>query len=245
MANPVSLATMITAVQVRAGIVNFTGLVTLPMIRDLLNEEIVEMMDEQVTQRGMEYFRSSVTFQTVPNQSGYPLPTDFFELMSMDVVVSPFQTLTARPYSEWERNRFRWMNGWVSWLPVWYRLLGTASISGAALTPGTVNFTPTPIMQSIFTLNYVPCFQPFDLTGLQDGNVIDGVNGWHFMAVWGATASVLEIMEQDSTYALQKKEAVRQRIAALGADRNAYEPEQIHDVTARDDDAFGFGFGNG
>ena len=135
MSNPVSMATMITQVQTRAGLINFSGNITTAMIRDILNEEIAEMFDEQIAQRNMEYFRSSVSFQTVPNQSGYFLPTDFFEMISMDVIVSPFQTLTAVPYMEHERNRFRWYNGWVAWLPVWFRLLGTASQSGAVLTP--------------------------------------------------------------------------------------------------------------
>ena len=240
MASPVSLATLIARVRNRANLENFAGVVSDSNIIDLLNEEIQEMMDEQVAQRGMEYFRSQISFNTVPNQSAYPLPTDFYELISMDVFVAPQQVLTARPYMEFERNRFRWYPGWVTWLPVFFRMLGTATISGPALTPGTINFIPAPSMIAQFTLNYIPCFQPFALDGSQNNNVIDGVNGWEGMAVWGAVASALEKLEQDSSYAQAKKEQFRERIQAMAGDRHAGDPERIHDVQV-DYDIFGFG----
>ena len=235
MANPVSMTQMIAMVRNRANLQNLATNVADSDIIDLLNEEIAEMMDEQVAQRGMEYFRSSLVLQTVANQSAYSLPTDFFELISVDVFVAPQQVLTARGYPEWRRNSFRWYPGWVSWLPVYFRMLGTATVSGAALTPGTINFIPAPSMVATFVLNYIPCFQPFALDGSQNGNVIDGVNGWQFMAVWGAVASCKEKLELDSSVAFTRKEQARQRIQAMAGDRYAGEPEPVHDMAAETD----------
>ena len=73
--------------------------------------------------------------------------------------------------------------------------------------------------------------------------MIDGVNGWHGMAIWGAVATINEIQEQDSTFALKKKEDFRARIQAMAGDRHAGDPERIHDVHAVDMDTFGFGNG--
>jgi hypothetical protein len=239
MSNPVSLGTMVARVQNRANLQNLQTNVSQADIRDFLNESIQEMFDEQIAQRGMEYFREVVSFNTVPNQSAYSLPLDFYELISMDVFVAPQQVLTARPYMEYERNRFRWYPGWVTWLPVFFRLLGTATMSGATLTPGTINFIPAPSMIAQFSLNYIPCFQPFATDGTQDSMVIDGVNGWEGMAVWNAVAMCKEKLQEDPAFALGKVEQFRARIQAMAGDRHAGDPERIHDVQV-DYDIFGF-----
>lgn len=238
MANPVSLGTMVARVQNRANLQNLQTNVSQADIRDFLNEAIQEMFDEQIAQRGMEYFRSALSLNTIPNQTAYPLPTDFYELISMDVFVAPQQVLTAVPYMEHERNRFRWYPGWVTWLPVYFRLLGTATMSGPSLTPGSINFIPAPSMVATFTLNYIPCFQPFATDGSQDGYVIDGVNGWEGMAIWSAVAMCKEKLQESSEFALAKVEQFRARIQAMAGDRHAGDPERIHDVMV-DFDIFG------
>jgi hypothetical protein len=141
---------------------------------------------------------------------------------------------------EHERNKFRWYPGWVWWLPVYFRILGSPSTTGAALQPSTINFIPAPQLQATFTWNYIPAFTPFATDTSQLGYVIDGVNGWEGFAVWHAVAMALEKLEQDSSYAQSRVEAFRTRIETMASERHSGDPERIHDVFV-DYDMFGLG----
>ena len=107
MSAPIAFSALITSVQLRANIDSQAGPVTLPEIREYLNEGLAEYWDLLVQGRGQEHIRKANTFSTVAGTAAYPLPVDFYELISVDVQIAPNQYLTATPYMESERNAFR------------------------------------------------------------------------------------------------------------------------------------------
>ena len=128
--------------------------------------------------------------------------------------------LTARPYMEAERNRFRWYPGWFYNQPVYYRLQGNS-----------IGFIPVPSGAFTVTLNYYPTFTKFATNGTQDASTFDGVNGWEEYAVWKAAADCIAKEENDPAYALGKVAELRARIEGLAALRDAGNAERVHDVT--------------
>lgn len=236
MSLPKTLSTMLTDVIQRANLENFVAesgtFISKPELRGYLNETIAELYDMLVEARGQEYYRKEYTFQTINNQPSYALPPDFYELISVDIFLAPNIVLTAHPYMESERNRFRWYPGWFYNMPVYYRLLGSQSATGAALMPARINFIPAPSAVYSITLNYIAAFRPFLTDGTEDLYIFDGINGWEGFATWNVAAICLEKMQKDSSYARARAEEFKRRIQGLAADRDAGSPERPHDVSS-------------
>jgi hypothetical protein len=235
---------MLTAAQQRSNIENLVlaanSVITLPEMRGYFNEALQETYDLIVQARGQEWYRKSYTFQTTSNQSGYPIPADLYQLISVDINLGGNLFLTARPYMESERNAFRWLSAWFYDTPVYFRLQGTPDSTGANLAPSNINFIPSPNSNFAVTLNYYPVFRPFLTDGTEDNNVFDGINGWEGHAIWAVTAICLEKLKQDSSFARAQVEKFTQRIEALAPDRHAGDPERVHDTLTGGNDAFGF-----
>ena len=227
---------MLTQVQLRANIDLELGPVTLPEIRDYLNEGLAEFWDLLVEARGQEHIRKSQTFNTVSGTSAYPLAADFYELISIDIQIAPAQYLTATPYMESERNAFRLYPAWAGWflsMPVYYRIQGTPTEGGggiATVVEKTLNFIPTPQSAYPITVNYIYRMPVFDTAGSQDASVIDSVNGWTAYAVWWAVAAVKNRLREDPSFAMGRMEMMKQRIQALAPQNDAGDAERIRDV---------------
>lgn len=244
MPQPITLGSMLTSITRRANIENFVGesgtLITNPELREYVNEAGQELYDLLVEARGPEFFRKAYTFTTSPSVGEYSLPNDLHELISVDLFIAPNQVLSARPYMESERNRFRWYPGWYFNMPVYYRLLGSPTSKAAVLQPYRINFIPQPTAVNTVVINYVPVFKVWATDGTEDNFVFDGVNGWESYIVWSVAAMCLEKMEQSSEFALAQKVRIEQRIRDLAADRDAGNAERVHDVSA-DLEPFGWG----
>jgi hypothetical protein len=234
---------MLTSIQRRANIENFVlasgSMIQLPELREYVNEVSQELYDMLVAARAQEYFRKAYSFQTSPNVGEYILPRDLYQLLSVDLFIAPNQVLSARPYMEAERNRFRWYPGWYYNQPVFYRLLGSPVTKAAVLQPRRINFIPQPAAVNTIVLNYYPVFTPFATDGTEDNFVFDGINGWESYIIWKVAAICLEKMEQSSEFAMTRAEEVRLRVLELASDNDAGNAERIHDVAA-DAEPFGW-----
>jgi hypothetical protein len=234
MALPVSLGTMLTEVQRRANVENFVAaantFITLPEIRSYLNETLLELYDMLIAARSQEWFRKSFQFNTIGNQPAYPCPPDMYQLLSVDIFFGGNLVVSAKSYHERNRNALRWVPGWSYWYPVYYRLIGSPSPTGAALTPTMINFIPFPSSAIPVTLNYYPTFTPFATDGTEDANIFNGISGWEGYAIWKTAAICLEKMQKDSTFCRTQVSEFKQRIEALAADQNAGESEQVADT---------------
>jgi hypothetical protein len=235
MSSAVPFATLMNSVRLRTNTENRKGLITDPEVREYLNEAGAEYWDLLVEARGQEHFRRSYNFTTVANQSAYSLPSDFYELISIDIQLVPLQFINAQPYMEEERNAFRLYPAYAFWYtstPVYYRLQGSiAAANVAAVVEKTVNFIPGPLAGYGITLNYVYTFSRFDTGGANDANVIDSVNGWSDFMVWGAVLACKQKLKEDGSFAAERLERLRQRIQNMASQNDAGHAERVKDTS--------------
>lgn len=241
MSAPVAFSTLITQVQRRANIDNEPGPITLPEIRDYLNEGLTEFQDLLIAARGQEHCRKSQSFSTVSNQSAYSLAADFNELISIDIQIAPNQLITADNYMERERNAFKLYPGWTfagglyKW---WYRIQGsTGDQNAVTVAEKSVNFIPTPQAAYPVTVNYIWRYPTFDLAGANDSNFVNGVNGWELYAVWHAVICCKGRLREDAALAMSRKAELKDRIQNLAPHNDGGRAERIQDVE-RDLDSF-------
>jgi hypothetical protein len=231
---PVAFSTLVLQAQRRANIDSEPGPVSTAEVRDYLNEGLTAFHDLLVGARGQEHCRKSQTFNTVAGTAAYPLASDFYELISIDIQLAPNQLLNAEPYMESERNAFKLYPAWAGWflsMPVFYRIQGTASDQNvSAVTEKTLNFIPTPQAAYPITVNYVWRYPTFDTAGSQDTNLVNGVNGWELYAVWYAVAAIKNRLREDASFAMSKMAELKARIESLAPQNDAGRAERIRDV---------------
>jgi hypothetical protein len=236
---------MMTAVKQRANIENLVlpanSVIIESELRGYVNEAVQELYDLLIASRGVEYNRKDFVFTTFGNQAVYPLPSDFYSLISCDLQLGANVVLSALPYMEFERNHYRVYSGWYWTTPVKYRLLGNPDTSGATLQSQMISFIPAPSSITTVVLHYFPVFRKFLTDGTEDANVFDGVGGWEGHVIWNVAAMCLEKLKQDSGFARAQVEKYTARIEALAPDRHAGDPERVHD-SLNDIDGGAFGF---
>jgi len=235
MARTVTLTQLQTRVQQRTNMQTASNamLYTTPELTDMINEGIADYWTILDSIQNQDYYRSSVTFSTTGNVAlyamgaGQAIPiTDFMKVISIDVAYGQNIILSARPYMESERNRYKWFPGWVYNQPIFYRRTGKSSAPGSY---DSLTFIPTPSGAYQVTLNYVPV--PTYLVNATD--TFDGVCGFEEIVVLSAAIKLLHKQGkfQDASALQAERERLRDDARSfLGAgDQGA--PERIQDVT--------------
>jgi hypothetical protein len=253
MAAPVTFGSMVTSVLRRANIENQVvvgGFISPAEVREYILEGLVETWEKLVKARAQEHMRKSYTFPAIANQSAYPIPADMFELISVDINISPVgvggpnpQFLNAKPYGEKQRNMFRFYPGLVGWYwgtPVFYRIQGSPQHAGPASIVKNINFIPTPQAAYPINLNYYPNFVPFATDGLQDSYVFDGVSGWEGFAIWNAVAICKAKLKEDGSFAQMQAAKFEERISELASQNDAGASEVVADTEAENDGWYGW-----
>jgi hypothetical protein len=78
-----------------------------PQLINRVNKSIKRLYRKLVAARGQEYYRKSFpTFNTVSGQNLYPLPSDFFQLISVEITDGTFRRC-MQPFMEKEHARWR------------------------------------------------------------------------------------------------------------------------------------------
>lgn len=224
MSRNVTLGTLRARVQRRVDIESATARFTVAELNDVVNEGIAALWERIARARGHDgYYRKSQAFTTLSNQSNYDLATigagDFYHLVSIDVVIGGANlVLTARPFMENERNRFKFLpTGWNYGHPIYYELQGNQ-----------ISFIPNPSGGFQCTLNYVPVSP----TLVSDSDTFDGISGWEEYAVlWAAERCAVKQRQLDMAGYLSGMLArEEERIRIFCAERDD-QPERVHDVT--------------
>lgn len=216
-----SLGQVRLAAQQRADQVN-ANFVTKQEWNSYINQSYTELYDLLVAVYGDEYFvKNDFNFTTdgrVP--SLYPLPDDFYKLMGVDLTISAAQNgyLTLKKFSFANRNKYLYGNTPVSFygfIDMKYRLVGS-----------DIELIPQPSANQQIRLWYVP--KPRVL--LADSDMLDGISGWWEYVVIDAAIKAMQKEESDVEVLLTQKEAMRKRIEAMAANRDAGMPEMVTDV---------------
>ena len=218
MARAVTLTTLQQRVQRRVNLEGATTFLTTAELTDNINESIAHCYDLVRKAFGDDYYRAAYSFSVTSGVSSYALPADFLDVISVDIQLSPTSIISAKRYTERERNIYRWFpTGWVFGQPVFYRLVG-----------GNINFIPNPSGPFTITVNYVPA-----ATKLVNGSdTFDGINGWEeFVVLDAAIKCAIKDQRYDLVQILQGERARQeQRILDLAPERNAGEAERVQDV---------------
>jgi hypothetical protein len=165
---------------------------------------------------------STLTSQTYNIGPGQPINVaDFYKFRGLDVNFGQNIVITAKPFTWKERNRYKWLGGWVYTQPVFYRMLGNRLM-----------LIPSPGGQYACEMYYTPT--PPQLVTLADQ--FDGVNGWEEYVVLDAAMKLLLKQERfdhvQALMALQDK--VKQRILDEAGNRDMEDPERVQDTTLND-----------
>lgn len=200
-------------------------------LNDYINESLAELYELVRSSFGQDYYRKVYTFTTT-SAASYNLPADMMALISVDVPLGGNLVLTARPYMENERNKFKFFpfGAWTMHQPIYYRLTGATDGTGNAAQ--TISFMPTPTGSYTVNVNYVPV--PPVLVA--DADTFDGVAGWEEYAVCDAAIKVaLKNQQYDLMQALEGRKAqITMRIEKMASEHDGGAPERVHDVTAED-----------
>jgi hypothetical protein len=218
-ASSVTLTSLIASVRRRANIENQTAFIPDAEITEYLNAGLAALYDMLVQAGAQPWYRNSYTITTTGNTTAYDLPADFYEMQSVDVQLGNggIPTISARPYMEFERNRYKYYPGWLYGTPVYYRLQGS-----------TINFIPAPGSTYNVTLNYYPVFPKL----ASGSDSFDGVNGWEEYAIWKATADCKAKLEEDPSYALGAMAKLEQKIQSMSEQRDTGAAERMTETDA-------------
>ena len=187
----------------------------------LINTCLAELFDVLVAARGHEYYATDADLAIVPGTSLYPLPTDFYQLLSIRLNWGPTEIEEMKPMGVRERTRYEMLQVFDRWSPKAYRLQGTQTASAR-----TVEILPTPSVAVTGNIRYIPLFQPL----ADDAATFDGVNGWEKLVALKVAMEYRTIAEKPLGNLSQLYAENFARISALADQRNANYAEQVQQV---------------
>jgi hypothetical protein len=233
-------AAIILAAQERADLVG-SGFVSSAEWLRYLNASYKEMYGLVTQKFGNDYFaqtpNTGYTFTTDGLVSRYALPSDFFKLLGVDLVLSGSGETaiyaTLKPFNWAERNRYALPNvvNWLGRTNLRYRLNGNE-----------IWFQPLPVASQTIRLFYVP--RPAELDGTGGaGDVVDGVCGWEELVVTDLAIKGKQKAEEDVSVLMAQKQALVQRLESEAENRDAGSPATISDVSREGAGGMGTGWG--
>lgn len=222
-----------TEAQQRADMVS-DNFVTTTEWNAYINQSLLELFDLLVTIFEDYYIAAPYTFTTTSSNT-YPLPSDFYKCLGVDIGVSPNQqfayaTLTKFPFAD--RNCY---------------VFGTSvttpygpTITRYRIMGGNIWFLPYPQLNQQGRIWYVPRLP----TLLADTDIVDGVSGWLEYVIVDAVIKAWVKREFDPSPFILQKNALIKRINDSAPNRDAGMPEGVTDVQRLMGGPFGDGFGS-
>lgn len=198
-----------------------SNFITTPEWNSYINQSYKELYDILVQKFGNDYFIAPpYSYTTVQNQIQYPLPTDFYKLMGVEVQLNagnPNSWLTMKKFEFIDRNKYSYPNVYsfygVSNLR--YRLNGN-------------NLMIMPLNQAGQTIRiwYTP--RARQLTN--DGSIVDGVSGWEEYIIADVCIKAWNKQESDVSVFAAQKMALLKRIEEAAEARDVGEAERVSDL---------------
>lgn len=209
-----------------------TGFGAQPFISDAeilewLNQAAAWLWDKLTKTAEHYYLGPPNTFATVSNQDAYPLPSDFYKSVGVDVQMQGYWRAADR-FDFQRRNDYQALGGNV-W--TWPCALGYD------LWAQTLKLFPMPTSATNVRHYYYPVCPRMSLTdGASGGNsIVDGINGWEvFLVDWAAKKCAERDQDFDLANALAGDLAqTEQRILSMSASRNPGAPPMTRIVRGR------------
>lgn len=186
-----------------------------------INASLAELHDLLIASYCDDYMMEEYNFASDGTLS-YALPADFYKLRGVDVKRGPTgQWATVKRFNFNRRNEQQNAYAWnLLGLPyIEYRLVGS-----------NLRFNRTPDNELNFRIFYHPRLAKL----AADTDAYDDVNGFAEYVVVDVAIKMLQKEESDVSVLMAQKEALKQRITAMAANRDANEPASITDVYSED-----------
>ena len=198
----------------RADIEKFTDRFPDPELNDEINESIARLYAILVSNRGVGYYETSTTFNTVAGTAQYALPDDFMALTSLETVISG-SNVYLRSYGQMDRPWLKNISDWslANMAPL-YRLRGNY-----------VDFAPVPNAAYPVTMCYVPA--PAPLT--TDQMSFDGICGFEEWVVLDVARKCMQKDDRDASSILAERAKIEDEIAKESPYRDGANPERVTD----------------
>lgn len=213
----VTLAQLKTQSRQRADMENSTFIAD-SELTTMINASAAELYDLLI---GVyeDYNLTSQNVSIVPNTDTYSLPTDFYKLRGVDLVLDNLgNAVTMKPFNFNERNAYLFTPTWnvVGLNYLRYHIQGN-----------NIRFVPVPNTSQTMKLWYIPAITRL----VQDSDTLDGVNGYEEYVVLDAAIKMRVKEESDVQELMIQKQAMKQRIESMAQNRDAGMPEKVSDVT--------------
>jgi len=240
MARLVSLTTLQGRVKQRCNleVASNAAIYSAAELTDNINEGLSALYSMIIGQQDQPYYLESSSFTTTANKDTYTIGSggdinvaDFFKLAGIDVAVGQNIIITAKPFMWSERNRFKYLSGWIYSQPIFYRLIGKTS-AVAQSGNDSIKFIPSPSGGFSCTLWYFPT--PPVLVAA--GDQFDGINGYEEYIVLHAARKLLvkqERMEHAQAVTQMLAEEIDRIRAELGS-HDAENPPRVNDTMLND-----------
>jgi hypothetical protein len=217
MARTVQLSDLRTAARQRADMEN-SQFISDDELNSYINLSAAELYD-LIVGSYEEYYLKSYNVAVSPNTDTYPLPSDFYKLKGVDLVVDPAgNAVTLKPFIFAERNAYLFT-------PTW-NIVGLAYLR-YHIQGGNIRFVPVPSSYETIKLWYTPTLKLL----VNDTDKFDGIDGWEEYIITDAAIKMLQKEESDPSVLLAQKAALIQRINGMAPNRDASAPERVSDCT--------------
>lgn len=240
MSRLVSLTTLQNRTKQRANVevASSSALYSSSELNDNINEGLAALYSLIIGCADQPYYLESASFTTIANKDTYTIGpsgdivvSDFYKLRGVDVSVGTNIVITAKPFNWSERNRFKYLSGWIYSQPIFYQLIGKSS-AVANSANDSIKFIPSPSGGFSTTIWFFPT-PPSLVSG---GDQFDGINGYEEFAVLHAARKLLVKQEQfeHAGVITQMLAEERERILAEIGSHDAENPPRVTDTMAND-----------
>lgn len=201
----------------RADQVN-SGFVLDPELNSFINASMRELYDLLVSTY-QDYYLSSADTSLVAGTDTYSLPSDFYKLRGIDLLINGSATnfVTLEQFNFGERSSVD------STIVLNY---DSARRLQYIIQGSNVRFLPQPSSTDTYKMWYIPV----STTLVNDTDTFDGINGFEEYIVVDAAIKMVQKEESDVTVLFAQKQALTQRIMDMGEDRDAGSPKTVTDV---------------
>lgn len=224
----VTLTTLRARTRERADMVNSTFLTDAATSLDaLINEGVQELHQLLVQHYGENYTVSSSSTSTVAGTSTYALPSDFFKLLGVDLVMSATETYDLKRFNWKERNIYKGASQW-----------GALTLPQYSLEGSNLRVYPAPAGVYTLTMWYVPMLSLL----VSGSDTVNFANGWERFVVLSSAIKAMKKEESDTRDLERELNILKADIIAGAESRDEGAPNQAVDQEAIDNTAYWGGF---
>jgi hypothetical protein len=217
MASTVTLLEMKTQARQRSDMENST-FISDDELTSYINSSIKGLYDKLLN-AGEFYYFSSSDIPVVANTSSYTLPSDFYKLLGVDMVMDSLgNAVTLKPFQFEQRNSFLYT-------PTW-NVVGLSYLR-YMIQGNNLKFVPVPSGAATVRIYYAP-----SATNLSaDTDTFDGINGFEEWVILNTAIKMLDKEESDSSALRQDQAMIERRLDEMKLMRDYGSPSKIGDVS--------------